>query len=186
MPAEHVEGDHRVLTVFYPDGQPIEREQGYRDSSGQFVRHGTWETWYPDGKRECYASLEHGVHHGRRFNWDWNGNLSAIEKFNHNELIEYESQNLEAHPEYAEAQRLSGIGSDHRTDGPETRGKVISDGIASPVRQRAAPRSRPSRLSSTRPATARPTPRIAPRSIAPRIPRASSPRERQRSPCTAW
>ncbi len=121
MPEEHVEGDHRVLTMYYPDGRPLERAQGFRDSSGQFVRHGIWEAWYPNGKRECYANLDHGIHHGRRFDWDSDGKLIAIKKFNHNELIEYESQSLVAHPEYAEALRLSGIGPDHRTDGPETR-----------------------------------------------------------------
>ncbi len=39
MPEEHAEGDHRVLTVFYPDGHPMERTRGYRDARS--IR-GTW------------------------------------------------------------------------------------------------------------------------------------------------
>jgi hypothetical protein len=120
MPEEHVEGDHLVLTVFYPDGHPMERVRGYRDSSSQFVRHGTWETWHLSGKRECYGHFGSGTHHGQRFNWDSDGKLASIERFNHNELIDYESQNLETRPEYAEAQGLLETGSYDRMDGSET------------------------------------------------------------------
>jgi hypothetical protein len=107
IPEERVEGDHRVLTVYYPDGHPMERVQGYRDSSGRFVRHGIWETWHANGKRSCYGHLEQGEHHGPRFEWDQDGKLMCVETFNHGELVGYESEHLASRPDYEEALRRS-------------------------------------------------------------------------------
>ena len=129
IPEEHVEGDHLVLTVSYPDGLPMERVQGYRDSSGQFVKHGTCETWHLGGIRESYSYLDHGMLHGTRFGWDWDGKLTSIQTFDHNKFVDYQSQATSKRvPEYAEAQRLLGIGPDDRTDSSEARGKVIPEG----------------------------------------------------------
>ena len=129
IPEEHAEGDHLVVTLFYPDGKPMERVQGYRDGRGQFVKHGSRETWHFEGKRESYGHLDHGMHHGLRFDWDWDGKLTTIEKFDHNQIIQYDSQDLEARPEYVEVRSRLGIGSDDRTDRPTVGGKVIPVGL---------------------------------------------------------
>ncbi len=127
MPEEHAEGDHLVLTVFYPDGKPLERVRGYREASGQFVKHGTRETWHPDGKREHYQHFDRGMPQGWGFDWDWDGNLTCIHKHNRIDIVEYKYQNLESHPAYAEARRLIATGPDDRMDGPEAPEKVIPD-----------------------------------------------------------
>ncbi len=67
------------------------------------------------------------MHHGQRFEWDRDGKLITIKIFNHNELVEYESEGLEARPEYAEAQRLLATGPDDRANSSEARGSVKSD-----------------------------------------------------------
>jgi hypothetical protein len=106
MPLDRVEGKLVIRSFFYPDGSPLERYQGYFDASGKFVRDGTWESWQTDGKRETYGHFENDTHHGLRFEWDREGKLTAIAKYQHNTLSEYEYENLEKHPDYLTAQGL--------------------------------------------------------------------------------
>ena len=108
MPEDRALGNGIIRTVYFPDGSPLERVQGYLDASGRFMKHGVWETWYPDGKREVYGHFEHGDHHGQRYEWKEDGKLIRIEAFNHNDLTEFQSEHLELHPEYENARRLTG------------------------------------------------------------------------------
>jgi hypothetical protein len=107
MPEERPEGDHSVLTLFFPVGRPMERVHGYRQATGQFVRDGPWESWHANGKRRSYRHLDHGQLHEPSFKWDDDGKLTCIQSFNHDELVGYESTNLASRPEYAEAQRIA-------------------------------------------------------------------------------
>jgi hypothetical protein len=107
MPEERADGDHTVLTVFFPDGRPMERVRGSRDSVGRFVRHGIWETWYASGKRRIYGHIEHGQFHGPSFEWAEDGSLTCIQSFKYGQLDGYETANLVSRPEYAEAQRIA-------------------------------------------------------------------------------
>jgi hypothetical protein len=107
IPEERVESARVVITVRYPDGRLMERVEGYRDPGGQFVRHGLFETWHANGKRQCYGHCDRGTHHDRRFEWNDEGKLITIEVFDHNELADYESEDLEKHPDYEEARRVA-------------------------------------------------------------------------------
>jgi len=107
MPEVRTEGGVVTHTVFYPSGQPMDRVQGRVDAPGHFVRDGIWESWHPDGKREVYGHYQNGLHHGRRFEWNRDGKLSSIIGFTHDELTEYETENLERHPDYKVAEQLN-------------------------------------------------------------------------------
>jgi hypothetical protein len=61
MPQEEVKGSVIIRTVFYPNGQPMDRVQGYRGADGQFVRNGFWESWYPGGKRSDYGHFRDDI-----------------------------------------------------------------------------------------------------------------------------
>ena len=108
MPLDRIEGDRVVRTVFYPDGSPMERVRGVLDSDGHLVRHGTWERWHADGRREVYGHLDKGEYHGRRFSWDQDGKLIAIESFSHGESAEFAWERLEHHPDFETARQLAG------------------------------------------------------------------------------
>ena len=107
MPKIETAGTKSVHTMFYPSGQPMDRAEGYVAADGKFVRHGVWESWYANGKRRSYGHFENGKHHGRRFEWDFDGKLIVIERFTHDTLTEYKSENLESHPEYKTALELT-------------------------------------------------------------------------------
>ena len=51
MPLVETNGSQVVRTVFFPNGQPMDRIQGYVNPSGEFIRHGVWERWRSDGTR---------------------------------------------------------------------------------------------------------------------------------------
>jgi len=106
MPLVETNGTEVTRTVFFPNGQTMDRIQGYLDPSGRFIRHGVWEQWWPDGTRSLYGHFDKGDHHGRRFAWDRDGRLIVIEAFNRGQLSEYESKNLEQHPDYKVAQQV--------------------------------------------------------------------------------
>ena len=106
MPLVETNGNQRVRTVFFPNGQAMDRVHGYVAPSGDFIRHEVWEGWWSDGTRSVYGHFENDEHHGRRLEWDRNGKLIVIEAFNRGELSEYESDNLEQHPDYKVAQQL--------------------------------------------------------------------------------
>lgn len=84
----------------------MDRIHGYVDPSGKFIRHGVWERWWPDGTRSIYGHFYEDYHHGRQFEWNRSGNLIAIEAFDQGQLSEFESDNLEKHPDYEVAQQL--------------------------------------------------------------------------------
>ena len=107
MPLVETNGDKVAMTFFYPDGTRLARCEGYFDGTGNFVRHGIVEQWYPDGKIQLYDHYKAGVIDGRRFQWDRDGNLSSIEGFRSGELVEYESDHLERHPDHPMAQKIS-------------------------------------------------------------------------------
>lgn len=107
MPRIETNGTEVTRTVFFPNGQSMDRIHGYVDSTGKFVRHGVWEQWRQDGKRSRYGHFEQGYHHGRRFEWDRDGKLIVIEAFNRGQLSEYKSDNLEQHPDFEAAQLLA-------------------------------------------------------------------------------
>ena len=106
MPLVETNGTEVVCTVFFPNGQPMDRIHGYMDKSGKFIRHGVWEMWTQSGARELYGHFEKGDHHGQRFEWSRDGKLSSIHTFNHGQLSEYQYQNLENHPDFKTAQQL--------------------------------------------------------------------------------
>ena len=107
MPLVETNGTDVVSTMFFPNGQPMDRIHGYVDKHGKFIRHGVWERWAKDGTRVLHGHFENGERHGRRFEWDYDGKLSSINVYNHGELIEYASKNLEDHPDFKAAQQLS-------------------------------------------------------------------------------
>lgn len=74
----------------------MERFEGYQHG-GRVIPHGKWESWHADGKRAVYGHLQDGRPDGRRFEWDRDGKLIAIECFRNNELTEYEGSNLSNH-----------------------------------------------------------------------------------------
>jgi hypothetical protein len=106
MPLVETNGSQVTRTMFFPNGQAMDRIHGYLDPLGHFIRHGVWERWWPDGTRLLYGHFEDGEHHGRRFEWDRDGKLIVIEAFNRGQLSEYVSDNLEQHPDYKIAQQL--------------------------------------------------------------------------------
>jgi hypothetical protein len=110
MPLIETNGAELAQTVFFPNGQPMDRVCGYVDKSGNFVRHGIWECWAADGTRILYGHFENGEHHGRRFEWDRHGKLCSIIAYNHGELIEFQHENLENHPDFKTAQELGAHG----------------------------------------------------------------------------
>ena len=115
MPLVETNQSEVIRTVFFPNGQIMDRIHGYVDPSGAFIRHGIWERWRPDGTRSVYGHFENDDHHGRRFEWDRDGKLIVIKTFNRGHVSEYESANLERHPDYKIAQQLLG------RDGPKPR-----------------------------------------------------------------
>jgi len=52
MPLVETNGDEVTRTVFFPNGQPLDRTHGYMSPSGEFIRRGVWEYWRPDGTKE--------------------------------------------------------------------------------------------------------------------------------------
>jgi hypothetical protein len=65
------------------------------------------ESWHSNGKRFQYGRFEKGREHGTRFEWDLGGKLVTITVFNRGEITEEVSENLEKHPEYKTAQKLT-------------------------------------------------------------------------------
>lgn len=108
MPKLETNGSVVAQTVFFPSGQPLDRFES-NISEGRLIKHGVWEAWYPDGKRELYGHYKNGQLEGRRFQWDREGTLTAIEGFKAGELTEYESTNLTNHPDYSLAQKLNAV-----------------------------------------------------------------------------
>lgn len=94
-------------TLYYPSGRLMERFEGYRNTVGEFIPDGKWESWHADGKRAVYGHLQDGRPDGRRFEWDRDGKLIAIECFRNNELTEYEGSNLSNHRDFEIATKLS-------------------------------------------------------------------------------
>jgi hypothetical protein len=107
IPRVEKRGGRVIRTYYYPDGKPMERYEGYLNDSGSFVKDGAWERWYPNGRKELYGHLRDGEHHGRRFDWNDDGTLAVIEAYNHGNTSEFESQNLERHPDFAKAKELA-------------------------------------------------------------------------------
>jgi hypothetical protein len=106
MPKLETNGEVVIQTVFFPNGQPMDRQET-SVLHGRLIKHGIWEMWYPDGKRQLHGYFRNGELNGRRFEWNRSGDLTAIERFKAGELTEYESTNLTNHPDYAVAQKLS-------------------------------------------------------------------------------
>ena len=106
MPLVETNDSQVTRTVFFPNGQLMDRIHGYVDSSGAFVRHGVWECWHSNGARSLYGHFENGRLDGRRFEWDRDGRLISIAAYNRDELSEYQFENLDAHPDYDAARRL--------------------------------------------------------------------------------
>jgi hypothetical protein len=107
MPKLETVGNRIVKTTYFPSGRPMDRFEGYRTATGEFVADGTWESWHANGKRAVYGHLREGRHNGRRFEWDREGVLIAIEGFHNNELTEYEGTNLARHPDFEKAKELA-------------------------------------------------------------------------------
>jgi len=108
MPVFESEGDRITTTVFFPDGQPLERVQGYKSASGEFISNGIWEQWSSKGTLLVYGHFVDGEHHGPRYEWDRDGNLSSIKAYTKGTLSDYASENLAGHPEYKAAQQVGG------------------------------------------------------------------------------
>ncbi|HEY3320638.1 MAG TPA: hypothetical protein VGP72_09250 [Planctomycetota bacterium] len=115
-PLVEANGSEVVNTVFFPNAQAMERVRGFLSPSGEFIRHGVWERWWPDGTRESYGHFENGEHHGRRFEWNRDGKLIVIEAFDRGQLSEYACENLEQHSDYRVAQEL--VAEDRRKARP--------------------------------------------------------------------
>ena len=106
MPLVETNGSQVIRTVFYPNGEAMDRIHGFANAHGDFIRHGVWEQWRSDGTRTAYGYFENGERHGRTFVWDQDGKLIRIEGFNRGQLCEYEHDDLEQHPDYEIAQEL--------------------------------------------------------------------------------
>jgi hypothetical protein len=112
-------GDRSVRTVFYPDGKPMVRIEGYVSGDGAFVRHGVIETRWSNGQRFGYGRVVQGLIDGPLFIWDDDGTLMSIGSFSRGELIGIEKERLEDHPDYGTAQRLRAAESARHRDGRE-------------------------------------------------------------------
>jgi hypothetical protein len=106
IPKLETNGTVVIQTVFFPNGQPMDRQET-SVFDGRFVKNGVWEMWYSDGKRKLHGHFRNGELDGRRFEWNRSGELTVIEGFKAGELTEYESTNLTNHPDYAVAQKLN-------------------------------------------------------------------------------
>lgn len=106
MPLIETNGNEIVRTVFFPNGKAMDRVHGHVNLSGKFIRHGIWERWQSDGTLSLYAHFENDELHDRRFHWNEDGSLNSIDAFDHGELSEYKSTNLEQDPDYGLAQQL--------------------------------------------------------------------------------
>lgn len=118
MPKFETVGDRTVKTIYFPSGRPMERFEGYRTATGEFVADGVWESWHANGKRAVYGHLREGRHDGRRFEWSRDGALIAIVGYRNDELTEYEALNLARHPNFEKAQELARSGTDTLTPEP--------------------------------------------------------------------
>lgn len=58
MPLVETNGNQITKTFFFPNGQAMERIQGFMDSSGNFIRHGVWECWQSDGLKSLYGHFD--------------------------------------------------------------------------------------------------------------------------------
>lgn len=108
MPLVVVDGTTQWRAVFYANGQMMDRQEGYTDASGAFVRHGVWEHWWLDGRRSLYGHFENDQHHGRRFEWDDQGRLTSMSSYEHGESTAMASSNFDQQPDYEMAVRLGG------------------------------------------------------------------------------
>jgi hypothetical protein len=115
MPEFESVGNITRKTLYYPSGRLMERFEGYRNTVGEFIPNGKWESWHANGKREVYGHFHQGRHDGRRFEWDVGGELIAIKGFRNNELTEYEGTNLSNHPDFETSQRLAQWPDEERT-----------------------------------------------------------------------
>jgi len=109
MPLVDTNGSNLTLTFFYPSGTRLVRCRGYFDSAGGFVRDGVLEQWDSDGKIHLYNHYKRGRIDGSRFSWGRDGKLSCIEGFRSGQLVEFESENLERHPDYPLAEKIRAV-----------------------------------------------------------------------------
>jgi hypothetical protein len=113
MPLIEKDGSNVVATVFYPDGTPLRRKRGYYEPAGKLARNGVSEVWCATGEISLYDNYRDDKLDGKRFEWSNGGKLSSIEGFRVGELTEYESKNLERHPDYKLAQAIAATNFAH-------------------------------------------------------------------------
>ncbi|RME39484.1 MAG: toxin-antitoxin system YwqK family antitoxin [Planctomycetota bacterium] len=65
--------------AWYEDGQKW--SYGYYDENG--LEHGTWITWYPNGKKALEFTMEHGAFNGPYMEWHPNGQLKRQFEYVH-------------------------------------------------------------------------------------------------------
>jgi hypothetical protein len=97
-PSEHKVGDRVIRTYCFPDGQPLERVEGYLEANGKFVRDGMRERWLASGKRGFRESHRRGQKHGRKLEWDEDGKLRSISTYVDDQLVSYQRENLDILP----------------------------------------------------------------------------------------
>ncbi len=67
-----------VFEIFHPDGAKHERFLAYLDAAGTPVRHGEYESWHPNGKRNARGEYVHGRRERRWRTWQSNGEKAAV------------------------------------------------------------------------------------------------------------
>lgn len=82
MPVHDVEGRIMTISVFFPDGRPLQRVQGYQGGSGEFIRHGP------------------------EYGWDRDGELTLIRRYTEGVLSDYHYDDFASHPEYEAAMKF--------------------------------------------------------------------------------
>ena len=107
MPLFETNRSDITVTVFYPDGIPLERCRGFFGVKGNFIRDGVSEMWHSDGRIKLYGHYKRGELDDRRFQWEKDGKLSCIEVFRSGDLIKYESKDLDQHTDCKIAQQIS-------------------------------------------------------------------------------
>jgi len=65
IPPEKLE----VVKERYPDGKIRVERHAFQDEKGNYVKHGLWTMWYPDGRKIGSGSFFHGKRHGKWTRW---------------------------------------------------------------------------------------------------------------------
>lgn len=69
-----------------PKGSLVMRYEYYLNADGKEIKHGLYELWHSNGKKETEIQWERGKKHGAYISWRDDGTVSSIGEYNQNEL----------------------------------------------------------------------------------------------------